>query len=278
MKKCLACGTERDLNDGNDPASCPNCGRYYAKVEAVMAATNNKINAAPSRNDRPEESSSRATSELSPAKEVNAQNEHPSDEAKFSLSKIKSAWSELSETKRLILTLLVAFTFGFFAGREHLKYEFREGMRQAALNIGSIFSKGSEPASTKESSLKTKIVNVFRDKPITAVMTNKSFVDDKYNDSVTFDIRFENKSDRDIRGFNGTIIVTDILDNVLKRLNVQITDPISANSSTTWSGAMDYNQFIASDKALKNAEFKDIVIKFEPTKILYQNGEVVEFE
>ena len=275
MKKCLACGAERDINDGNDPACCPNCGRYYAKVEAVMAT---KINAVSNEGDDLEANNAKTSSKLPHEKAENTQNVRIKDENKFSLDKVKSAWSGLGETKRLLLTLLLAFAFGFLAGREHLKYEFREGMRQAAENIGNIFSKGSEPTPNKETSLKTKIVNVFREKPISAVMTNKSFVDNKYDDAVTFDIRFENKSDRDIRGFNGTIIVSDILDNVLKRLNVKITDPISAHSSITWSGTMDYNQFVASDKALKNAEFKDIVIKFEPTKILYQNGETVEFE
>ncbi len=33
-KTCLKCNHERDPNDGADPACCPGCGAYYAKVEA----------------------------------------------------------------------------------------------------------------------------------------------------------------------------------------------------------------------------------------------------
>lgn len=35
-KTCLKCNHERDLKDGADPACCPNCGAYYAKVEAAL--------------------------------------------------------------------------------------------------------------------------------------------------------------------------------------------------------------------------------------------------
>ena len=35
-KKCLKCGHERNLEDGNPKDCCPNCGAYYAKVEAAL--------------------------------------------------------------------------------------------------------------------------------------------------------------------------------------------------------------------------------------------------
>lgn len=269
MKKCLACGTERELDDGNDPECCPNCGRYYAKVEAIREAESTGKRKVSASVKRPTPKSS--VSRVSPPSDNDEDDLHA-----MSRPSLAARWRELSELKRILILVLVSFVIGFFAGREQLKREIAESFKEAAENIGSIFTEGARPEPKKES-ITDKIKKALRKEPIVATMTKKGFYDGDYDDFVTFGIRFENKTDRAIRGFNGVIIVSDILDNVIKKLNVKITDPIDLKSHYDWSGQMEYNRFINSHRALKNADFEDIRVELETKKVLYQNGEVDEY-
>lgn len=254
MKKCLACNTERDLNDGNDPETCPGCGRIYAKVEASTL------------------------DQLPPLTRTQKRVSQPKE----------GFWSGLGEAKRTLACIVAAFIVGYFAGREHIKYQFLQAFSGVAKGISESFStpldrpRTEAPAVTRPASpvpANEKLSPPPRPQPITATMTDKGFYSGEYGqDAVTFNIFFENKTGRDIRGFNGQIVVSDILGNVIIRLAVKITDPISANSSITWNGSMDYNQFMDRDKALKNADIQDIVTEFNTTKVLFQDGEVLEFD
>jgi hypothetical protein len=242
MKKCLACNTERDLSDGNDPESCPGCGRIYAKVEAVASVPR-----------------------------ARTQDKQP-----------EGFWSDLGEAKRTLICVILALVVGFFAGREHLRYQFISSFRDVAEGISSAMSGGiaSPPPSSEARQLpKEKLNKVVRAEPITGKMTKKGYFSGEYGqDDITFDILFENKTNRDIRGFNGKVIIADILGNVIMRVSVKITDPISANSSIVWGGSIDYNQFLDKHQALRDADIQDIVAEFFATKILFQDGEVLELE
>lgn len=284
MKKCLACGNERDLDDGNSPDSCPGCGRYYAKVEAAIRAHAEARHADPQSGQQstpgtntPRDSTAQPSSyrqNSSPQRQLDEQDEHEPSQ-----NKIKSFWLSLGETKRIIVCVAAALVIGYFAGREHIKYEIGEAFRGAAKNFSGVFSGSNETPRKPSEPLKPNAKTTPREEPVSAALTKKGFFNGKYGqDAVTFDVRFENKTDKDIRGFNGVIIITDILDNVIKRLNVSITDPISAKASITWSGSMDYNQFIDSDRALRNAEFSDILASFKTTKVLFQDGETIELD
>jgi hypothetical protein len=254
MKKCIACGTERYLNDGNDPDSCPGCSRIYAKVEA-------------------------AASESSAPAMVRSRTQAKPPEG---------FWSGLGETKRTLIWMLAAFVVGYFAGREHIKYQFLQAFSGVAKGISESFStpldrpRTESPAVTRAASpvpANEKLSPPPRPQPITATMTEKGFYNGEYGqDAVTFDITFENKTSRDIRGFNGLITVSDILGNEIMPLRVKITDPVKANSTVVWSGKLDYNMFIDKHQALKNADFQDITTTFETTKVLFQDGEVLELE
>ena len=64
-----------------------------------------------------------------------------------------------------------------------------------------------------------------------------------YEDAIQFSLELENLSGQDIRAFEGTLAFYDLLDNLILRSKLTITDPIKAAGKLTWDGQIGYNQF-----------------------------------
>ena len=97
------------------------------------------------------------------------------------------------------------------------------------------------------------------------------------NDAVTFALDIGNVFDKDIRAFNGTVVFTDILDNEIKKLNLAYKHGIKSHSSSVWDGEMSYNQFIESDRKLKNIELRNLKVSIILKKVLFTDGSSEEY-
>ncbi|MDD3488113.1 MAG: hypothetical protein PHH35_02055 [Candidatus Pacebacteria bacterium] len=94
-----------------------------------------------------------------------------------------------------------------------------------------------------------------------------------YQDKITMDLKFTNKTDKNIRGVQGVLTFYDIFDNKIKAVNVGYDQVISANGSNTWLNVgTDYNQFIDKDVKLKNTELQNLQYKWEVNTIIYEDG------
>jgi len=94
--------------------------------------------------------------------------------------------------------------------------------------------------------------------------------EDSYEDYVTLDVVYKNNAKKTIRGFKGKIHIKDIFNEPIKIINLTVDTPIESGKTLKETRTMKYNQFIDSDKQLKNTEFENIKYNWVPISILYK--------
>lgn len=117
--------------------------------------------------------------------------------------------------------------------------------------------------------------------PLAVSLVYKGFKDrnirnNDFEDDITFVLEIKNKSERDIRAFDGVITFTDLLDNKLLASHLAINDTIPKGKIITWNGQIEYNQFKEDHKRLRYADQNAVKLKFIPHKILYGDGTMAD--
>lgn len=264
-KVCPKCNYERKITDEVPDWQCPACGVAYAKVEQGAATSQRQSSAeSPSSNTERQPVSGENTSVI--GKEAGV------------------------SKKRVLVTAVSCLVIGYFAGREHLKYEVRSAIGSAFNGItssfnssfGGVSTSGAEPVSKPEPRQSLPAPTPVDTGPVMVTLLSKEFLPSnasaqRYRDYITFKLRFDNTEGRDIRAFQGTVNFYDLLGNLLLAANVAINDPVSANTYMEWSGQIEYNQFKENHLSLRNAEFQNMKVNFELEKVLFSNGTVKEF-
>lgn len=241
--KCPKCSYEPTMAQmQQSPDCCPSCGVYYSKVIAQSSAA-----AVPAA---------------------------PADKVTF------SQWVNSNPAVKWIAALVVGLVVGYFAGREHVKYEIRSAMAESLAGLGAIFGGEAKPVADankpKPPSPAPQIAP--KEAPVTAQLTHKGFVEGKYGQSqITTDFVFTNRSQADIRAFDGVIVVTDLLGNSIMRINIAVNELVKQGAVLDWSGGIDYNQFIDRHQRLRNEPQENLRISFEVKKVLYADGKLEQF-
>lgn len=179
---------------------------------------------------------------------------------------------DLKNPKIIIILIIIIFSIGFFAGTEYIKYKLQKDLLDTIEMVGDrLFGNESlfGDIKTNSESTPTKNENIETSKEIGVNILSKGFDSGDFQDFITFDIIFENKTNRDIRGFKGTIIFNDIFGDPIKSIGITQDTLILANESYNWQGTIDYNQFIDSDVRLRNKELENIDYIFVIESILY---------
>lgn len=94
----------------------------------------------------------------------------------------------------------------------------------------------------------------------------------RYQALLAFKCSYENASGRDIRAFTGTIVFQDLFEKQILRLGITISEPIKAGQLATWSGTVNYNQFMDAHQRLRATELQDMRIGWEPASIIFADG------
>lgn len=251
VNKCPKCGYERKVTDFAPDWQCPSCGVAYVKVSGATSSL----------------SSESASNKVSETK----------------TSVVKSRYT-LSIPIKILLVGFVCLTVGYFAGREHLKYELRQTFIAASEKIKRDLSSTlrNNNISDSKSNEKEYKPEEERQKPFSISLIKKGFMEHNYqanipSDAITFTIAFTNLTGKNIRAFDGRVIFTDLLGNEILIASLAINDPISADSKIEWDGQINFNQFIDHHQKLRSAEFANINIAFEAKKILFDDGSVEEY-
>jgi hypothetical protein len=88
--------------------------------------------------------------------------------------------------------------------------------------------------------------------------------------------KIQNKSGKKIKGFQGSIVVKDIFDNVLGSYEVSEVNSLSNNETKSFYGTYDYNQFDSDDaKIVKSKGQLHYALTLE--KIIYSDGSKQSF-
>lgn len=185
------------------------------------------------------------------------------------------------------LACMVGITGGYFAGREHAKYEIRAAIETAAADFRKVFSAGVTAPAPSPTSITTTTTTqapaaesappVSKQPPISIKLVNKGFKDSNiragdFEDVITFAFIIENLTDRDIRAFDGLVTFTDLLDNKVISISLAINDPLGAHKTVNWSGGIKYNQFMDEHQRLRSAIMGNIKVAFTPRKALFADG------
>lgn len=112
---------------------------------------------------------------------------------------------------------------------------------------------------------------------ISAYLADKGFDDDQYQPRNTLKIKFENNSGKDIVAFEGVVTLKDLLGNTITKIRVTDNTPQWSDGSYFWSGSIKYNRFDKDDHDLKNTPITSLRMTFDLKKVLYEDGEIVEF-
>lgn len=242
--QCPKCHYEPTMAEmQQSPGCCPSCGVYYSKVAAQPAMAAAAIPA-------------------------------PAPKVTF------AQWANSNPAVKWIAALVVGLVVGYFAGREHVKYEIRSAMAESLAGLGSLFAGDSKPAASgnKPKPPAPAPKAAPKDAPITAQLVRKGFVEGKYGQSqITTDFVFTNQGPADIRAFDGVILVTDLLGNEIIRINMAVNELVAKGAPLVWSGGIDYNQFLDRHQRFRNEPQENLKISFEVKKVLYVDGRLEQF-
>jgi hypothetical protein len=192
----------------------------------------------------------------------------------------------INEPVKLVVVAFICLVAGYFAGREHIKYELRQTITTAAEEIQKNLSTafGGNSNSSKDSPAKKEEYNPEkkRQAPFSVSLEKKGFMESNYragipSDAITFTVAFNNLTGKNIRAFDGQLTFTDLLDNKVLGASLAINDPVSAGTVIKWDGQLDFNQFIDRHQRLRSAEKENLKIVFEAKKILFEDGSVEEY-
>jgi hypothetical protein len=185
-----------------------------------------------------------------------------------------------------IVVGLVGLVIGYFAGREHLKYEMRSAFQSAVVEMqkGLTSAFGVKPGSSNgKTREETPPPKPKEPEPISVTLIKKGFRGHDwqsgiYQDTITFGVSFKNLTGKDIRAFDGVLTFSDLLGNTILSSHLAINDPIGAGATMEWNGQMDYNQFMDSHQRLRSEKQSNLKITFNARKLLFADGTTKEFE
>ncbi|QEY73222.1 hypothetical protein [Pseudomonas denitrificans (nom. rej.)] len=228
--QCAKCGHEPTLKETTEsPDQCTACGVYFAKLQPRATA------AAPASPVEPA---------APPAKAATA-------------------------GTKIAIALVAGLVIGYFAGREHMKYEIRSAFQDSFKGLAGIFS--GKPDAPKSADRPAKPESL--PSPITVSLISKGFVKGEYgDDKITLDLLFANSTGADVRAFDGVVEFTDLLGNEILSSKIAINDPVAVDAKLSWQGTINFNQFIQRHKDFANAEPQNIKTSFRLTKVLFADG------
>jgi hypothetical protein len=111
---------------------------------------------------------------------------------------------------------------------------------------------------------------------LTVAMYDKGYEEYSYQKYLTYSFAFENKTDKDIRAFKGSISIQDLFNTEIKSINLTIDDPIKVGETFKNVYTTDYNQFKDEDSRLKGKDMDDLTVVWTPEKIIFTDGTTLE--
>lgn len=150
------------------------------------------------------------------------------------------------------------------------------GVLLLTIVIASIPSTDIKPKQEGELQRAGEAANLTATKPsepmVTVEILQKGFTEELFQNQIILDIKFNNKTDKDIAGVEGTLSFYDIFENEIMSKYMGYDGGIKANESAVWKAGLDYNQFIDEDVKLKNTELKNLNYRWKLTTIVYSDG------
>ncbi|WAC45577.1 hypothetical protein OU997_05240 [Pseudomonas sp. SL4(2022)] len=182
-------------------------------------------------------------------------------------------WLDSNPRMKIVGALLLGIAVGYFAGREHVKYEIKSAIQGSFSELAGAFS-GANKSQQGRSEVKVAV----EPGPVSASFIRKSYRDDgSGQDSIDIVLDFTNTGPVDIRAFDGVLQFTDLLGNKILDSKVAVNDLVAAGKILSWQGSIDYNQYIDRHKNFRFADEGSIKLNFVLNKVLYADGRLQEY-
>ncbi|MCI8342285.1 MAG: hypothetical protein HFE62_03625 [Firmicutes bacterium] len=127
-------------------------------------------------------------------------------------------------------------------------------------------------------------VEVSENAPAVITVTDKvsvpaNFYNGTYSPRVNFTFNVENKTEKDIKGIQGTLTVFDLFgDEIMKIQNDFTGKTVPANSAVVFDNlGIEINQFMPEHKDLYNEDFADLYFSYKTSSIVYEDGSSENF-
>jgi hypothetical protein len=110
------------------------------------------------------------------------------------------------------------------------------------------------------------------EKPVALNITDKGFVDGTFQQQVTMKFEFQNNTDKDVRGVQGTLKLFDIFGDRITEVGLSYDEGIPAGQQQTYEAGTDFNQFSDSDVKLKETKLENLEFEWEIDSVIYADG------
>jgi hypothetical protein len=183
---------------------------------------------------------------------------------------------------KIAITAIICLAIGYFGGREYLKYQIRSTMQHALTEVRSGLAGTLGDNAPTERPKSAPPPQVPAEQPLTTTLLKKAFKPSDpqsgdFESDITFTLQFSNKTDKNIRAFDGVVSFTDLLGNQILGSKVEINERIPAGQTLDWAGALKYNQFIDSHQRLRSEPMENLKVSFVTHKILFEDGATKEY-
>lgn len=155
------------------------------------------------------------------------------------------------------------------------------GVIVLAIILGSMSSNKNvdldrELKSGRDSETTATLTSTDKSQKVDLEITKKGFESADYmnimRDSISMEIKFTNKTDKDIKGVQGVIIFYDIFDKKIQGVNISYDKGVPKNGNKLYNASLDYNEFIDENIKLRMTDLKNLKYAWELKTIIYDDG------
>lgn len=178
-----------------------------------------------------------------------------------------------------ILILIVSFMVAIHAMAQSTVEERLTALERKVAELESQLNSLTQPAPGIQVPLRTNIAH----DPITLQLMRKSYVpsdfnNGRYEDQITLEFALTNNLTKPVRAFTGIVIFQDLFERDIMHVNLTVEKTVAPGENVTWSGGIEYNQFINEHQRLRSISQQDLVVKFQITSVIYTDGTRESFE
>ena len=119
---------------------------------------------------------------------------------------------------------------------------------------------------------KEKTIKELYEETLVAKLQSMKVQERNYSHYIDIGIRFENLSDRNIRGVKGVATFKDIFGDTIKQVKLSMDHGIPAKSVYLYDGSIEINQFDDSAISLAGKDIEKIQFSFDPEIILFESN------
>lgn len=184
----------------------------------------------------------------------------------------------MSKGASVAIALVVGLVAGYFAGREHIKYELRSAMAQA---FGGLRGDSQDPAKASAARQEAAPAAAPTEKPrpqlVTVALKSKNFQARDFDknilrDQILVELELSNQTDKPIKAFMGQLQFLDQFDRPIQRVNLTYEHGLAARETKPWKGGIDFNQFSSEDQRLATVDEKDLQVQLQIGQVIYADG------